>query len=147
MLRTEGMTYWDNAVSRVIQLAYFVSLLTAAPRPVAYRRVGRGAHLLSGDWCENRTTMRGTCPPPPKTAFDYLRHVRNEQLHWSVAFAIVCLPTVIGEPVNGFRWHLVTDNFTDIPEHVQTSTNPDKRNGNFTWRPSGGSCAHLMNNF
>jgi len=92
----------------------------------------------------NRTTMRGICTP--KTAFDYLRHVRNEQLHWSVASAIVCLPAVTGEPENGFRWHLVTDSLTDIPEHVQTSTNPDNRNGNFTWRPRWCSCAYLMNN-
>jgi len=138
------MTYWDNAVCRVIQLAYFVSVLTAAPRHEAFRRVESGAHLLSADWCE--TGQPWGIYVPPKTAFGYLRHVRSEQLHWSVASAIMCLPAVTGEPENGFWWHLVTDSLTDIPEHVQTSTNPDNRNGNFTWTPRWGSCAYLTNN-
>lgn len=60
----------------------------------------------------------------------------------------LCLPTVTGKPVNAFRRHLVKDSFTDIPEHVQTSTNTDNRNGNFTrvLRSMGDSCAYLMNN-
>ena len=122
LLWTEGMTYWDKAVRRVIQLTYFVSVLTTSPRREAFRRVKRGAHLLITDWSE--IGQPGGVHVPPKRRSIIWGTLAMNSYTDSVVFATVCLHAVTGEPVNGFRWHLVTDSFTDIPEHVQTSTNP-----------------------